>query len=151
MQFQKWPNIIFWTGKKFKTARNAISRKSFLINLISEVFLPRHFWFSGRLCNAEFILLTHMNSGHDIDLLTLSLSLDATICFVKPNCKSNHTSLLYTIVVYIYCYLHMWAVCTCEPNITNLDAYLILIVRFFFILGIESFIFWLLDLTRNLS
>ena len=27
----------------------------------------------------------------------------------------------------------------------------VLIVRFFFILGIESFIFWLLDLTRNLS
>ena len=27
-QFQKWPKINFWTGKKFKTAKNAISRKN---------------------------------------------------------------------------------------------------------------------------
>ena len=27
LQFQKWPNINFWTGKKFNTAKNAISRK----------------------------------------------------------------------------------------------------------------------------
>ena len=27
LQFQKWPKINFWTGKKFKTAKNAISRK----------------------------------------------------------------------------------------------------------------------------
>ena len=31
MQFQKWPKINFWTGKKFKTAKNAISRKNFLL------------------------------------------------------------------------------------------------------------------------
>ena len=39
LQFQKWPKINFWTGKKFKTAKNAISRKK-LIYLISRVFLP---------------------------------------------------------------------------------------------------------------
>ena len=27
LQFQKWSKINLWTGKKFKTARNAISRK----------------------------------------------------------------------------------------------------------------------------
>ena len=27
LQFQKWPKINFWTGKKFKTARNAILRE----------------------------------------------------------------------------------------------------------------------------
>ena len=27
LQFQKWPKINFCTGKKFKTAKNAISRK----------------------------------------------------------------------------------------------------------------------------
>ena len=29
LQFQKWPKIIFWTGKMFKTAKNAISWKKF--------------------------------------------------------------------------------------------------------------------------
>ena len=37
MQFQKWPKINFWTGKKFKTAKNAIQWNLFLI---SRVFLP---------------------------------------------------------------------------------------------------------------
>ena len=27
LPFQNWPKINFWTGKKFKTAKNAISRK----------------------------------------------------------------------------------------------------------------------------
>ena len=30
LQFQKWPKINFPTGKKYKTAKNAISRKKFL-------------------------------------------------------------------------------------------------------------------------
>ena len=30
MQFQKWPKINFWTWKKFKTARNSISRKKLI-------------------------------------------------------------------------------------------------------------------------
>ena len=40
LPFQKWAKINFWTGKKFKTARNAISleRKN-LIYLISRVFM----------------------------------------------------------------------------------------------------------------
>ena len=39
LQFQKWPKINFWTGKKFKTAKNAISRKFFdLFDFTS--FLP---------------------------------------------------------------------------------------------------------------
>ena len=29
-QFQKWPKINFWTGKKFKTDKNAISRNLFI-------------------------------------------------------------------------------------------------------------------------
>ena len=33
LQFQKWPKINFWTGKKFKTAKNAISRKKIKILL----------------------------------------------------------------------------------------------------------------------
>ena len=33
LPFQTWPKINFWTGKKFKTAKNAISRK-------------KKFWFS---------------------------------------------------------------------------------------------------------
>ena len=37
LPFRKWPKINFWTGKKFKTARNAISRKK-LIYLISRIF-----------------------------------------------------------------------------------------------------------------
>ena len=40
LQFQKWPKINFRTRKKFKTARNAISQKKFLVYLISWVFLP---------------------------------------------------------------------------------------------------------------
>ena len=28
LQFQKWPRINFWTRKKFKTAKNAMSRKN---------------------------------------------------------------------------------------------------------------------------
>ena len=31
LPFQKWPKINFWTGKKFKTVRNAISRKNCFI------------------------------------------------------------------------------------------------------------------------
>ena len=40
LPFQKWPKINFWTRKKFKTAKNAISRKKFFNYLISRVFLP---------------------------------------------------------------------------------------------------------------
>ena len=32
LQFQKWPNINFWTGEKFITAKNAISREFFFIS-----------------------------------------------------------------------------------------------------------------------
>ena len=39
LQFQKWPKINFWSGGKFKTAKTAISRNTFLIYLISRVFL----------------------------------------------------------------------------------------------------------------
>ena len=34
LQFQKWPKTNFWTGKKFKIAKNVISRKFFFKNLI---------------------------------------------------------------------------------------------------------------------
>ena len=44
MQFhEKWPKINFWTGKKFKTARNTIPRKKETY-LISRVILPGLFY-----------------------------------------------------------------------------------------------------------
>ena len=49
LQFQKWPKINFWTGKKFKTA---VSRKKFLIYLISRVSCLAIFKFSGLLCSS---------------------------------------------------------------------------------------------------
>ena len=52
--FQKWPKISFWTRKKFKTAKNTISRKNFLIYLISRLFFCLDlFKFSGPLCNTH--------------------------------------------------------------------------------------------------
>ena len=47
LQFQKWPKINFWTGKKCKTAKNAISRKTFLIYLISRGFFAWSFFFDS--------------------------------------------------------------------------------------------------------
>ena len=48
LQFQKWAKTNFWTGKKFRPPKNAISRKKyFLIYLISRFFLPglfKIFW-----------------------------------------------------------------------------------------------------------
>ena len=44
LQFQKWSKINFWTGKKFKTARNAISRRRKKIYLISRVFFCLDFF-----------------------------------------------------------------------------------------------------------
>ena len=38
LQFQKWPKINFWTGQKFKTAKNAISRKMFWLIWFHEFF-----------------------------------------------------------------------------------------------------------------
>ena len=45
MQFQKWPKVNFWTGKKFKIARNAISqtRKIWFIWFHEFFFLPELF------------------------------------------------------------------------------------------------------------
>ena len=46
--FQNWPKINFSTGKKFKTAKNAIWRNKILIYLISRVFFYLDFFkFSG--------------------------------------------------------------------------------------------------------
>ena len=59
MQFQKWPKINFWTGKKFKTARNAISRNFlFLFYLISRVFFLDFYKFSGPLCFQRHVLIS---------------------------------------------------------------------------------------------
>ena len=57
LQFQKWPKINFWIGKKFETAKNAISRKK-MIYLISRVFCLNFFKFSGPLwyTNVEIYL-----------------------------------------------------------------------------------------------
>jgi len=42
LHFQKWPKINFLTGKKLKTAKNAISRNKFfdLFDFTSLFFLP---------------------------------------------------------------------------------------------------------------
>ena len=42
---------IFELGKKFKTVKNAVSRKMFLIYLISQVFCLDFLKFSGPLCS----------------------------------------------------------------------------------------------------
>ena len=47
-QFQKWPKINFRTGKKFKTAKNAISQKNDLFDF-PEFFCLDFFKFSGPL------------------------------------------------------------------------------------------------------
>ena len=40
LPFQKWPKINFWTGKNFKTAKNAISRKKLFDLFVFTYFLP---------------------------------------------------------------------------------------------------------------
>ena len=53
MQFQKWPKIHFWTGKKFKTTKNAISRKKFyLIYYFALTFLN----FLAHQCKSKYYL-----------------------------------------------------------------------------------------------
>ena len=50
LQFQNWPKINFWTRKKFKTAKNAISRKKFFWFIwFHEFFCLDFFKFSGPL------------------------------------------------------------------------------------------------------
>ena len=50
LQFQKWPKSNFWTGKKFKTAKNAIWRNYLTSILAVFIFFPvqklifGHFW-----------------------------------------------------------------------------------------------------------
>ena len=40
LQFQKWPKINFWTRKKFKPAKNAISRKKIAFILLGCTLWP---------------------------------------------------------------------------------------------------------------
>ena len=49
MQFQNWPKINFWTGKKFKTAKNAISHKKIDLFDFMSFFGLDFFKFSGLL------------------------------------------------------------------------------------------------------
>ena len=54
LQFQKWPKINFWTGKKFKTAKNAVSRNNFWIIFWFHKFFSLDFFkFSGPLWYRE--------------------------------------------------------------------------------------------------
>ena len=58
LQFQKWPNIYFWTGKKFKTAKNAvfhIKKKSKKItwNCIFGSFFPVQKLILGQFWNCK--------------------------------------------------------------------------------------------------
>ena len=60
LPFQNWPKINFWTGKKFQTAKNAISRKKFFFWFIwfHEVFCLDFFKFSASLWCCRYIILT---------------------------------------------------------------------------------------------
>ena len=49
LRFQKWPKINFSTGKKVKTAKNVISRKTFWFIWFHEFFCLDFFKFSGPL------------------------------------------------------------------------------------------------------
>ena len=53
LQFQKWPKINFWTEKKFEKLPKMQFHEKFLIYLISRVFLPGLFLFSGPLCKTS--------------------------------------------------------------------------------------------------
>ena len=58
LYFQKWPKINFWTRKKFKTAKNAISRKTFFdLFDFTSFFWMDFFKFSGPLCNMKSSVL----------------------------------------------------------------------------------------------
>ena len=60
LQFQKWPKINFWTGKIFKTAINAISRKNVfdLFDFTSFFFLlGLFFWPSLIVFTKNFVKL----------------------------------------------------------------------------------------------
>ena len=80
LQFQKWPKIIFWTRKKFKTAWNAISRKTFLIYLISRVFSPGLF---------KIFWPTVISKGTSKCLLSLSLINCLRSSFWWPECPPS--------------------------------------------------------------
>ena len=69
--FQKWSKINFWTGKKFKTAKNAISRKK----MISRVFFLDFFKFSGSLCTDSTFKTQLAQWALFLDLSPLSMLL----------------------------------------------------------------------------
>ena len=77
LPFQKWPKINIWTGKKFKTAKYAISRKKFFDNIwFHEFFWLDFFKFSGPLCSSqqEFLHLKKLTTTPIPQLLQLLMN-----------------------------------------------------------------------------
>ena len=62
LQFQKWPKINFWTGKKFETAKNAISRKNFFDLFDFTSFFAWTFLYFLAYC-ANFFLICCCSDG----------------------------------------------------------------------------------------
>ena len=89
MQFQKWPKINFWTGKKFKTTKNAISWRKKRIYLIWRVFLPGLYLnFLARCVINKYELLFRTNFVKNSILRQKFETLDAVAsccCFSSPS------------------------------------------------------------------
>ena len=62
LQFQKWPKINFWTGKKFKTAKSAISRKKIDLFDFTSFFLPGFFLIFWPAVRSKSLPLSHNGS-----------------------------------------------------------------------------------------
>ena len=68
LQFQKWQKINFWTGKKFKTAKNAISQKRFFDVFDFTSFFASTLLNFGLLCMGIWLKL-YVNV-YDFDIFT---------------------------------------------------------------------------------
>ena len=103
LQFQKRPKITFWTGKKFKTAKNAISRKKIRFIRFYEFFCLDFFKFSGPLWRAKHYtssiaqidlkssLKPNLSNGI-LDVDFVHISINVTKFFLKFPWKFNtHT------------------------------------------------------------
>ena len=77
LQFQKWPIINFWTGKKFTTAKNEISWKNFLILFDFTSFFAWTFLNFQARCDAACGNIQTMirDSGHNFKIIFFPIRL----------------------------------------------------------------------------
>ena len=113
--FQKWPKINFWTGKKFKTAKNAISQKkidlfdftSFLawtflnflahyVPLYITLSSPNLFLTSSYWCAA--ICISHFSKKKQLLLMIMNHNIFFEIFIPVQNIFSFHIS----------CFIGIW-------------------------------------------